>query len=164
AEGEQWLEAALATGPQLPAAWRATTLLRLAHLAHSRGDRERSKTLIPAARREYEQALELTRREGDRPQIARALLSLAEVAVEEDVDLDAAWNWGDEARQLYEELRDPFGRAVSLACLAGIALKRGDRRAARSLLEERLALCRALGNSEQLLHALGALGHVERDA
>jgi hypothetical protein len=47
--------------------------------------------------------------------------------------------------------------------LARIALSRGDRRAARPLLEERLALCRELGESEALIHALGAMGHLERD-
>src|SRR5205823_2228542 len=41
--------------------------------------------------------------------------------------------------------------------------QRGDRRAARPLLEERLAICRGLGESELLIHALGAMGHLERD-
>jgi hypothetical protein len=52
---------------------------------------------------------------------------------------------------------------TSLAEMAGVALKRGDPRAARVLLEERLAICRKLGDSDLLVHALGAMGHLERD-
>jgi hypothetical protein len=162
AEGQQWLEGALARGPNLPASARAITLFRAAHLAYGRGDRERSQTLLPAARREYEKALTIARREGGRLDIARALLSLAEVACD-DLDLDAAWALCVEARLLFEELSDPVGQASTLACLAGIAVKRGDRPAARALLEERLAICRELGDSEFLVHALGAMGHLERD-
>jgi predicted ATPase len=162
AEGQQWLEGALARGPQLPPSARAVTLLRAAHLAHGRGDWERSQTLLLAARREYEQALTLARREGDRPAVARALLSLAEVTGDAG-DLDTTWALGVEARQFFEELSDPAGRASTLACLAGIALNRGDRQGARPLLEERLALCRELRESELLVHALGAMRHLERD-
>jgi hypothetical protein len=35
--------------------------------------------------------------------------------------------------------------------------------AARSLLEEQLAICRREGLADHLIHALGAMGHVERD-
>jgi len=47
--------------------------------------------------------------------------------------------------------------------MSGAALRRGDRAAARPLLEERLAMCRELGASDHLIHALGALGHFVRD-
>jgi tetratricopeptide repeat protein len=42
-------------------------------------------------------------------------------------------------------------------------LERGDCRAARPLLEERLAICREVGESESLIHALGGMGHLARD-
>jgi tetratricopeptide (TPR) repeat protein len=67
------------------------------------------------------------------------------------------------ARQLFEALGDAFGLARTLEWLGRIALQRGDRQAARPLLEERLALCRKLGRWELLIHALGGLGHLERD-
>ena len=65
--------------------------------------------------------------------------------------------------QLFEELGDPIGLAGTLEWLAAIALLRGDLQAARPLLEERLALCRKSGGSGRLIHALGGLGHLERD-
>jgi len=68
-----------------------------------------------------------------------------------------------EARPLFEELGDPMGLVGVLEWLGRIALQRGDREAARPLLEERLAICRKQGESEPLIHALGAVGHLERD-
>ena len=47
--------------------------------------------------------------------------------------------------------------------MAGIAHRSGDPRAARALLEGRLAICRKLGVSDLLVHALGAMGNLERD-
>jgi tetratricopeptide (TPR) repeat protein len=80
----------------------------------------------------------------------------------QDEDLDAAWQCCLEARPLLVELEQPVGLASTLAEMAGIAQRRGDPRAARALLEERLAICRKLGNSDLLVHALGALGNLER--
>jgi non-specific serine/threonine protein kinase len=162
AEGRQWLEGALARAALLPPSARARMLLRTAFLVQRQGDEERSQMLFEAARQEYEQVLTLARREGDRPRVARALLSLAELAADHE-DLDTAWGLGGEARQLFEELDIPLGRTSTLACLAGIAVKRGDRRAVRALLEERLALCRQQSYTDPLVHALGAMGHLERD-
>ena len=47
--------------------------------------------------------------------------------------------------------------------MTGAAFSRGDRQAARPLLEERLAICRKLGESDWLIHTLGGLGHLARD-
>jgi tetratricopeptide (TPR) repeat protein len=153
----------LARGSQLSASVRAPALRRAAYLAAGRGDRERARTFFQAARREYEQVLTLTRREGDRFDVAQALQSLAAVTVQ-DEDLDAAWTYCVEARQLFDELADPVGLEATLAEMAGVALERGDLRAARPLLEERLAICRKLGDPSLLIHALGGMGHLERDA
>jgi len=92
----------------------------------------------------------------------RWLRSLAEVAAEV-LDLDAAWAYCVEARQLYEELGEPVGITRSLEWMAAVAMGRDDRLTARALLEERLAICRQLGERDWLVHALGGLGHVERD-
>jgi len=162
-EGLQWLEGMLARGSQLSASVCAPALRRAAYLARCRGDRERSRTFLQAARREYEQVLMSARREGNRSDVAWTLVSLAEVTVE-DEDLDAAWTFCVEARQILEELAEPVGIAHTLEWMAGVALEREDRRAARPLLEERLAICRKLGDPALLVHALGGMGHLERDA
>jgi non-specific serine/threonine protein kinase len=160
-EGLQWLEGMLARGSQLPASLRALALLRAAHLADGRGDLERSRTFLEASRREYEQLLTLARGEGSRGDVARTLVSLAEVATQER-DLEAAWRFCVEARPLVEELGEPVELAHLLGEMAGVALDRGDLEAARPLREESLAICRKLGVSGPLVHALGGMGHLER--
>jgi hypothetical protein len=62
-----------------------------------------------------------------------------------------------------EALEDRVGLSRALAVIAAAALRRGDRQAARPLLEERLALCRELGTSDFLIHALGGMGHLLGD-
>ena len=52
AEGQQWLEGALARSRRLPAALRAAALLGAAHLAHSRGRPGPAAAFLKAARRE----------------------------------------------------------------------------------------------------------------
>lgn len=61
-----------------------------------------------------------------------------------------------------EELGDLVRLACTLEVIAGLSLRRGDPRTARSLLEERLAICRRLGKAPLLVHALGGMGHLER--
>jgi predicted ATPase/DNA-binding SARP family transcriptional activator len=161
-EGLQWLEGALARGSGLPASVRAPAFLRAAHLAHGRGSRDRSDTFLEQARVEYEKVLTLARREGDRGEIAATLASLADVSSELH-DLDAAWAFSTETRQLLQELGDPIGLSRTLEVMARVVLARGDLKAGRPLLEERLAICRELGDSDLLVHALGAMGHLERD-
>src|SRR5262249_10219971 len=60
-------------------------------------------------------------------------------------------------------LGDPLWLARTLDVMALVPLWRGDLRTARALLEERLALCRKLGSPNLLIHALGGMGHLERD-
>jgi non-specific serine/threonine protein kinase len=157
----QWLEGMLTRGDELPAGLRAEAFIRAAHMAHGRGDLSRSLTLLQSARREYEKVLTLARREGSRADVVRTLVPLIEIAVHDD--LDAAWNYGVEARQCLEEMDEPHALTRTLEGMARVALRRGDPRTARGLLEQRLAICRKLGASEQLVHALGAMGHLERD-
>jgi tetratricopeptide (TPR) repeat protein len=161
-EGQQWLEGMLARGSQLPASLRAPALLRAAHLARGRGDWERQRTFLRAARREYEQVLTLARREGNRADVARALLALADVTAQLG-DVDATWTFWVEARPLIEELGEPLWLARLLEVIAGLPRWRGELRTARSRREKLLALCRQLGDPGLLIHALGGMGHLERD-
>jgi predicted ATPase/DNA-binding SARP family transcriptional activator len=162
AEGLQWLEGALARGSQLPASLRAPALLRAAQLANHRGDEERYHTFLRLAHREYEQLLALARATGNRADIARTLVWLADVLFQEE-DLDAAWTFCVEARPLLEELGEAHELARMLAEMVTVAQGRGDLRSVRGILEEHLAICRTLGASDLLVHALGAMGHLERD-
>jgi hypothetical protein len=47
--------------------------------------------------------------------------------------------------------------------MALLTLWRGDRQAARPLLEDLVSLVREADDAERLTHALGAVGHLERD-
>jgi len=160
-EGLQWLEGALARGPELPAALRASAFYGAASLAGKRRTWEEYLTLLQAARDEYQKVLTLVRTEANRPEVVRTLQALADIAVRQ-ADWDAAWAFCLEARPLIEELGDRVGLARTLEVMAGIRLGRGEFQTARALLEEHLAICRELGNPDLLIHALGGMGHVER--
>jgi non-specific serine/threonine protein kinase len=162
AEGLHWLESTLERGRHLPPGVRAPALSQAAHLCTALGDRDRSRSFLQAARGEYEAVLAIARREGDPRAVAETALSLSEVVFTLD-DLDAGERFGAEARQIFEELQEPFGLANALQWLAEAALRRRDRESARSLLEERLAIYWKLGAPGLLVHALGGLGHLERD-
>jgi non-specific serine/threonine protein kinase len=56
-----------------------------------------------------------------------------------------------------------MGLVRALGVMAAVAEARGDRGARKPLQEERLAICRELGESELFLHALGGTGHLARD-
>jgi predicted ATPase/DNA-binding SARP family transcriptional activator len=161
-EGSEWLERALAGSAEVPTAVRAHAFFRAAYLARNRGKSESSRSLFHSARQGYEEVLALARTQGDRSRIAAVVLQLAEVT-QEIGDLDAAWSYGMEARQRMAGLKDRVGLVRSLEALSAVVPARGDLQAARSLLEERLALCRELGASDFLIHALGGMGHLERD-
>jgi predicted ATPase/DNA-binding SARP family transcriptional activator len=161
-EGLQWLEGALARGRGLAASVRAPALNRAAHLAFSRGHRQQSQAFLQAARQEYEKLLTLARTEENPSDVAHAVLALADVTYQMN-DMDAAWSFAVEARQRMEAVGNRVGLARALEFMAAVAMWRGDRQAGRPLLEERLALCRKLGDSDLLIHALGAMGHLARD-
>jgi non-specific serine/threonine protein kinase len=162
AEGLYWLAGALERGQQLPPAVRAPALFRAAHLWTARGDRDQARSFFQAARREYEAFLAVVRREGNPVAVAEVLLTLSEVAFALD-DLDAAGEFCVQARQIFEERQEPAGVARSLEWMAGVASRRQDRQTARAPLEERVAICRKVGVPDLLIHALGALGHLERE-
>jgi non-specific serine/threonine protein kinase len=162
AEGLHWLEGALERGHDLPPGVRALPLYQAAHLCSARGERERSRSFLQAARREFEAVLAIVRCEGNLRAVAETALSLSDVTFALD-DLGASELYGAEARQLFEELQEPVGLLTALQWLAAVAMRRQDRPAARVLLEERLEVSQKLGSPGLLIHALGALGHLERD-
>jgi predicted ATPase/DNA-binding SARP family transcriptional activator len=106
---------------------------------------------------------------GDRAGLVGSLEALREVAsARRDPQaarslLERTWSYFAEAQQQMREQGDPVKLAGFLEAQARLALQRGDHRAARPLLEERLAICQELGESDLLIHALGAMGHLERD-
>src|SRR5262249_23275161 len=77
-------------------------------------------------------------------------------------DEERAWTLGVETLQVSEESGELPEIIASLEMMAGVLFARGDMAAARPLLERRLALCRPLRHVTGLMHALGAMGHVER--
>jgi predicted ATPase/DNA-binding SARP family transcriptional activator len=162
AEGQFWLEGALARAPEAPPAARASALLQASHLTYARGDRERAWSFLQSAYREQEKAVALVREAGDQRGVADAVLALADIAQYLTTG-ETAWAHGTEARQLMQALGEPVGLARSLEMLAGIALRRLDVQAARPLLEELLAICRQLDDPDRLIHALEQSGHLARD-
>lgn len=133
---------------------------------------------VERARRAFEEAEELGRALGHRPAIAHTLSMLGRLALA-DGELDAAFARFAESLEIHAETHDPWGSAIALDGLTGVALARGQhRRAVRvmaaaaairtriasapvpSELEElrqrEAALRDALGDDFERLHAEGA--------
>src|SRR5262249_33791823 len=140
------LEKALVRDSAAPASLRARALLHAAYLAWHRGQSESALSHLQSARQAHEEALALARTEKDRRGAAGAILGLARVTYEMR-DLPAAWSYGQEARQQMVDLGDRIGLVRSVEVLRHVAAARGDHQAARSLLEEHLALSRAVGEA-----------------
>lgn len=162
AEGLEALEAALVESADLPAAVRARALDAAALMAAIAGQGERSAAFRRESRPAYEALLPAARQRGREPELAATLLNLLQICYWTG-DLDAAWSYGSEARRLMEEQRDAVGLLRVLEFLPGIRMQRGDLATARTLMEERLALCRKLEKPDLLVHTLGGMGHLERD-
>jgi tetratricopeptide (TPR) repeat protein len=161
AEGLQWLEGALARGPRLPAARRASGLYRAAMLAEIRGHREQSRSLLQSARREYEEALSLLHAQGTRRDVADAFLKLGEIA-RELRDVEGTWNFAQEARRRFEELEDQVGLVRTLDQMCWVAMHRGDSQSSRRLMEQVIELAREVDDLASVFHGLGGLGHQAR--
>jgi non-specific serine/threonine protein kinase len=155
-------ERALVRNSAAPAPLRARAFFRAVDFALIRGSSERAMSYLESAHQAYEESLTQAGTEQDRSGAARAVLGLAAVTYTME-HMEAAWSYGMEARQRMADLGDRVGLVESLDWLARIAVRRGDRQAARPLLEERLAVCRELGDSRLLIHALGGMGHLVRD-
>jgi len=133
----------------------ANSLYGLASVAYTRRD-------YVSARAMYEEGLAIRRELGDKPGIANSIGGLGSVAFVTG-DYEAAWALFDEELGMRREWGDKAGIANLLYWLGMVADAKGDRDAARSLLLESLTPFRETGHSI-LIHALGHLGHLERDA
>ena len=134
-EGEEWLEAALATGHDADPGARVDALFTASALAQVRGDFAHSVALS-------ETGLALARAHGYHFGQGRALLALG-ITAEWQGDLDLAARHYEEARELMAASghleRLPHWTLLPAANLADIALLRDDPMLAASLAEEAVA-------------------------
>jgi predicted ATPase/DNA-binding CsgD family transcriptional regulator len=150
-EGQQWLEAALATGHAVSPETRVDALFTASALAQVRGDFSRSTALS-------EEGLALARECGYAFGQARALLALG-ITAEWQGDLDLAAARYEASRGLMESLDDsvrlPHWTLLPVANLADVALLRGDPASAATLAEEAVAGWREAGYLWGIAQALG---------
>jgi predicted ATPase/DNA-binding CsgD family transcriptional regulator len=149
-EGQRWLEAALASGSDLPAALRAQPLWGAGVLAIGTGDYARAEQVLT-------ESLALARVADDRYVIGFALNALGSVALHNG-DLEHAAALHEEGLTYVREVGDEDGVAALLGNLAYGALVRGDPEQAAARAEESLLLYRALGSVHGTASMLGTLG------
>jgi DNA-binding CsgD family transcriptional regulator len=150
-EGQEWLEAALATSAQAPPNVRADALFTASALAQVRGNFVRSTELS-------EMGLRIAREHGYQFGQARALLALG-ITAEWRGDLDLAATRYEEARALMRALDDPthlpHWTILPVANLADVALLQGDLSRAATLADEAVSAWRAAGYPWGIAQALG---------
>jgi non-specific serine/threonine protein kinase len=150
-EGQQWLEAALASGEKVDPETRVDALFTASALAQVRGDFTRSTALS-------ERGLALARDHGYAFGQARALLALG-ITAEWQGDLDLAATRYEEARALMRGQehaeRLPHWTLLPAANLADVALLRGEHSRAAALAGEALTVWREAGYSWGIAQALG---------
>lgn len=157
-EGRRWLEWGLAASPDGPQADRAKALIAASTLAWHQGD---YAGVAPLA----ESALKISRELGDKVGEAESLCRLGELRTMTG-DLTAA-------RSLFEQSRAAWGASgakrgviqslnVPLHDLATLACEEGDYAEAERLFEDALGIAKDHGNTMDIVHHLGGLGHVAR--
>jgi non-specific serine/threonine protein kinase len=161
-EGRHWLETALAMtqpaqadglDPESASAVRAQALAQAAFLARHQGDYE-------VARRRAEEALAVHRAQADTPAMVRCLGELAVIAGGQG-DVTTARARHAEAIALQRERDDPVELGRLLNDGGWQAYLAGDDGRARTLLEESLAVFRAVGDTTvRLGYTLDNLGRV----
>ena len=117
----------------------------------------------PAAARDLEEALGISRDLGDRPGQASALTSLGDVRWRTG-DFPGAVRDMEEALGISRDLGDRPGLATALTKLGIVRRVTGDYPAAARDLEEALGICRDLGHRQGQANALSFLGEVRRAA
>ncbi len=152
-EGRMWLEAALATAGDVPAAVRARATSNAGRLAYRVGDYARARTL-------HHEALALARAAGDLRAVGQSLSDLAGVALAED-DVDRAYALYSEGADTLRETGHDVRLGTVLGNLAGIRLARGDAQGARTLAEEALELQERTGDKEGRVFTYLALARTE---
>lgn len=143
--GRAHLEAALSRmTPDLPCSLCTAALVHAGWMAYVLND-------YPAARRYYEQALVLLRKQNDKKTRADALNYLALVAMEEK-KLRLAQTLFEESLALCRECGQSARLGSVLSNLGNLALRQADYAAARSYLEQSVSWCEFVG--DQQLHGL----------
>jgi tetratricopeptide (TPR) repeat protein len=136
----------------------AISLNNLGTVAHLQSDWEGARTL-------FEESLAVSRElagEADKGDVANSLIGLGLLSRGRG-DYASAWTLLQESLVLRRELEDKTGIALSLYYLGTVTLAQGDYASTRALLQESQALLRETGHS-YIIHVLGLMGHVERDA
>ena len=156
AEGQMWLERALAAAPSAPASMRAQALIALGNMKFFHGDFRAAQSVL---------------RDGVRVEAAEGEQSLAAFGLGVDAisalqlgDLDEAARLADEGRCGAAAGAAPWMQGPSLSCLAYIALQCGDTARASILHEEALTLFEAQGEKWAMtivLHDLALLRIVQ---
>lgn len=153
-EQRRWIEDALTLYGTSGDNVRAKALKAAGNLAETQGD-------YPAARRYYEEYLEIEREAGDRHGIARALNNLGVVS-QHQKDLPAARDFYEEALQIMREIDDERGVGILLNNLGSVAENLKESDLAVSLYEESLVLRRRRGDKRMVAQTLMNLGNVAK--
>ncbi len=139
-EGRRWLETALASAVDVPAALRARAMANAGRLAYRQGDYRRARTL-------HDESLEIARSVGDLRAVGQSLSDLGGVAIAED-DTERAYALYSESAATLREAGHDVRLGTVLGNLAVIHLTRGDAQEARALAREALALQERTGDKE----------------
>jgi predicted ATPase/DNA-binding winged helix-turn-helix (wHTH) protein len=137
AEGQKWLERALAANPDAPPVLRAWALLTLANMTFFQGDFARTRALV-------DESAALARAAGDRfvTSFALGIGAIAELELGNLAEAERLATSGTDEGRLSHA---PWVQGPSLACLAYTALHAGDAAGAGRRHEEALELFRAQG-------------------
>jgi non-specific serine/threonine protein kinase len=154
AEGQRWLEAAIAQGEGGSPEARAQALNAAATFAGRRGDYGRAAALLEAS-------LALQQALGDRAGSAKVLGNLGIVAQEQG-DLPSAAARYARSLALYTELDDRAGMAIALNNLGEVRREQGDLVTAEQLHDQALRLFREVGDDVGVALSLSNLGEVAR--
>ncbi len=154
-EGRRWLESALASAGDAPAAERAKALYGLASLVADQGDASMAASL-------HAEALALRRDLADREGIAESLSGLASARSRQG-DQDEARALFEESLALFREIGDLWGIAGATNGLATVAHEEQQDERAQALYEESLALFERLGNMRHMAISLNNLATLAHD-
>lgn len=149
-EGRRWLEQALAEGKDAPLDARVAGLNALGDLMYRHGERE-------AAERYLSEAVDLSSELGEKPLLARSLLTLGQILVDPG-QVPRAVQCLIECLAIYEELGDKVNTAKTLSSLAKIKSRQGDLAEAVAWLERALAIRRQLGVPTEIAINMQSLG------
>jgi tetratricopeptide (TPR) repeat protein len=153
AEGSAWFDQVLSL-PGGDDHHRCRALYDAGYLAFWMGNDERSSGL-------QNQAFELARQKNNVTVIALALVGLARIALRSN-DCDAARRLCREAIAVTEGTDDRAGRGSAMHVLGVAAQMAGDLHEARTVMSQRIALGREMGNQAMISSEAGNLSMVER--